>query len=325
MKRMSRRQFVRYSLAGAAGMAAAHMTGPLSALAQEEDKRAVLNVGYLPISDHLILPVSHALHGAAYKHVRVNPMLCLSWDEILGKVDMGMLQAAFMLAPLAMHETFMGTPLRCVLLGHTNGSALAAKPSVKQAKDLLGRTIGIPHARSTHRVLLYKFLKDSKVENMNETRLVMVPPPLTVKSMKAGKIDAFCVAEPWGRAGVSAGVAGILAYSKNILADHVCCLVMLEKRFIEKHTDAAAEWVGSLQETGRIIHDDPDRAGELQAPYMNHKPDAVAGVVKNKLVSYEKLFPSRQKLEVMHDLSRECGVLDEDCDLAKLVITDFAK
>ncbi len=68
---------------------------------------------------------------------------------------MGVLHAAFLLAPLAMFKYLQESPLKCVLLAHTNGSVLASAISIKKAGDLVGKTIGIPHTKSTHRVLLF--------------------------------------------------------------------------------------------------------------------------------------------------------------------------
>ncbi len=323
MRKITRRDFLKYSLHTGAAVASTQMIGPQDLPAQE-GKKFNLNVGYLPISDHLILPVSHALDNDHYSHVQVRPYLCKSWDEILGKVDMGILHAAFLLSPLAMHKVTGGSPLRCVLLGHVNGSVIASKKLIKDALGLVGRPFGIPHSKSTHRVLLYKYLKDNGLEKDTNIKLMKVAPPLTVKSLKAKRIDAYSVAEPWGIRGINEGVAHILEYSKNILPDHACCLLMVKKRVMDKEPEAISEWVKSLQKAGKQIHADPDQAGLLQEPYMKHKPGEIAQVIKDGMISYLDLKPSKQKLSTIHDLAVECGLLSEKCDLDEFLDSRFA-
>jgi hypothetical protein len=116
MRRISRRDFLKRSVCAGGAVFAAQMVGAGSILAGTPGKFN-LNVGYLPISDHLILPVSHALDNAQYNGFNVQPYLCRSWDEILGKVDMGVLHAVFMPAPLAMYEvkcSRLSTPMRII-------------------------------------------------------------------------------------------------------------------------------------------------------------------------------------------------------------------
>ena len=322
MKRISRRDFLKRSIRTGGIILSAQMIGGRSILAGASEKFD-LNVGYLPISDHLILPVSHALDNPKYNGFNVRPYLCRSWDEILGKIDMGIFHAAFMLAPLAMYEVSAGSPLRCVLLGHTNGSVIASEKSITDAAGLLGKTVSIPHSKSTHRVLLYKYLKDNGIRDYNRVKLMKVSPPLTVKTLKAGRIDAYAVAEPWGIRGVDEGVARTLELSKDIIPGHVCCLVMINKRIIEKKPDVVSAWVNSLQNAGQFIHDDPDRACLLQKPYMKHLPEEMAKTVRDDIISYRHLSPSRKKLGRMNDLAFECGVLSEKCNLDTFINSSF--
>ena len=322
-REINRRDFLKLSFHTGGSILASQILGSRTVRGAEK-KCLKMNVGYLPISDHLILPVSHALDNETYRHVKVKPYLCKSWDELSGKVDMGILQAVFMLAPLAMFKMTTGSPLRCVLLGHTNGSVIAAEKSIASANGLVGKTIGIPHAYATHRVLLYQYLKSRQVEKTDDIRLIKIPPPETVENLKIKRIDAYTVAEPWGVRGVQEGIAHILEYSGNIIPHHACCLVMVKKNIIEKHPAAVSEWVQSLQTAGEAIHQNPDQAGRIQKAYMDHDPVDIARIVKDDIISYKALKPARDKLSIIHDLALECGVLWQTCDLDEFVVSRFA-
>lgn len=313
---ISRRDFIGQSVRAGGAFLAANILGVQGVFAED---KLELNVGFLPITDHLILPVSHSLDNGKYRSLKVKPRLCRSWDEIIGKVDMGVLDAAFLLAPLAMYKFNQGSDLRCVMLGHTNGSVISVGKSITAPEGLAGKSIGIPHARSTHRLLLYKYLKDRGIKKTNTIKLVKVPPPVTVRELKAGKIDAYSVAEPWGIKGVNDGVAHILEYSKNIIPDHVCCLVMVKKWVIDRNLEAVTEWVESLRNAGKFIHENPEKAGIIQENYMRHRPEEIAAIVNDGIISYKDLAPAINKLAVLHGLAMDAGILKNRCNLGEFV------
>lgn len=296
--------------------------GPASLLA--DTGKFNLNVGYLQFTDHLLLPVSHALDSERYKHVRITPHLCYSWDEILGKIDMGILQAAFMMTPLALFNFLQHPTMNCVLLGHRNGSVIVTDKSITVANDLAGKIIGISHAKSTHTILLYKYLRDKGVDNINDTKLVKVTPGLSVQYLQSGRINGYAEGEPWGMHGVSDGIARVLEYSKNIIPDHACCIVMVNKRVIAKHQDAVEEWIASLVKAGETIHQDPERAARIQTAYMQHPPELVLKVLTSGMISYNSLVADQNTITTMHDYAFDYGILPERVDLGQFIDTRFA-
>lgn len=296
---------------------------PCTAGAREQRDKITINVGYLPITDHLILPVSHAIDSNHYKDINVRLHLCRSWDEVLGKMDIGLLNAAFLLAPLAMH-TFQEKNLQCVMLGHRDGSVIAASPGINSAEELHRVPIGIPHQRSTHTALIYKYFKDHGITDHHDLQLKKIAPPMTVKELRSGVIKAYSVAEPWGIRGVSGGVVKILEYSKNIIPDHACCLLMVQKHFLWRQKEAMTEWVESLQKAGELIQQDPQKAAEFQAPYMHHEVDDILQVLDRKVISYSSLAPDRKTLQTIHDLAFEAGLIHDRMDMQSFIDPRFA-
>ncbi len=322
MKKINRKEFLEISIKAAGTLLAGSALGSKISLAGT--KRTTLHAGYLPIADHLILPVSHARDNSNYQNLRVKPHRCRSWDEIAIKFDTGMLQAAFMLAPHAMYNSNRDPSLRCILAGHTDGSVIASRKDIINAKGLIGCTVGVPHKRSTHSVLLYKYLKEKNIDMKKSVRLQKVDPPLIVKSLKSGRIDAYAVAEPWGLKGVDKGIARVMELSKNIIPGHICCIIIMKKRYIEKNKDAVEEWVRSLNEAGRFIHNNIKDAASIQKPYMNHNPEEIEKTISGGLISYRDLRPDRKKFVEMHDMAMKSGVLPEKCNLDRLLDNSFA-
>ncbi len=323
MKKTTRRDFLRKSIWLGGTVLSTQITGSQYTFASG-GKKLNLNVGYLPINDHLILPVSHALDNRKYKHLQVHPYLCRSWDEMAAKIDMGILQATFLLAPLAMHRASTGSRFKCVLVGHKNGSVIATSKAITKVQGLRGKNIGTPHPRSTHNMLVYKYLNDSGMDMRSDVNLVTVIPSLTAKALRAGRISAYAVSEPWGIKGVNEGPARIMALSKDILPDHICCIVMVDSRVIEDLPDAVSEWVRSLQEAGKSIHADIDRAAVLQKPYMKHEPEEIAQVIKQEMISYLDLVPATKQFTTIHELGLKSGVLSKRCILHEFIDNRFA-
>ena len=295
-----------------------------SAFAEVSNSGNTINVGYLPITDHLILPVSHYLDNKKYKNFSINPILCQSWDDMLLKFDMGILQAAFMLSPLAINKAQSGYPLKCILYGHTDGSVLAVQKSINSVKDLQNKIIGIPHEKSTHSVLLYKYLKDNNIDMKTYLKLDKVPPPLIVKHLKAGMINGYIVAEPWGMVGIDEDVVKILEYSKNIISGHVCCILVVKQNLIDEHLKELKEWVKSLQNAGRFIHANIDMAAKIQEPYMKHIPIEIAAIVQKKIISYTSLEPEKAKLKTIYDLAVESEILKKGFEIESFIDNRFA-
>ena len=288
-----------------------------------DEKKVIINVGYLPITDHLILPISHALDKDTYKGIQVRTHLCRSWDEVIGKMDMGILNAAFLLAPLAMH-VFLNKNMRCVLLGHRDGSVIAAAPGIRSAASLHKEVIGIPHHYSTHTLLLYKYFKDHGITDFHNLKLRKVPPPVTVEQVQSGKIKGYSVAEPWGITGVSKGIVRILEYSKNIIPGHACCIVMVQEHLLQRQRPAVAEWIESLHKAGITIQQQPEKAAELQKPYMYHSADDILQVLDKKIISYQSLAPDKAALQVIHDLALESGLIHDRIHMDDFIDAGFA-
>jgi len=282
-----------------------------------------INVGYMSIIDHLILPVSHALYNSTYKNISITPHLCRSWDEILGKLDMGILNAAFLLTPLAM-KTFYFNNMKCILLGHRNGSVIASSPEIKSAEDLSKAVIGIPHSHSTHTILLYKYFKDNGIDNLQDISLKKIPPLETVSQLQDCKINAYSVAEPWGMLGVNKGVVHIIEHSKNIIPNHPCCILMIRERFLKQHKNSVKKWVASLQSAGEFIHKNYKKAAELQKNYMYLNVGDVFNVLKKEHISYRNLGPNQLEFKKIFDLAFEAGLLQGQFEMKSFVNTSFA-
>ena len=88
------------------------------------------------------------------------PRLFQGFPEIKEALMSGRMQAAFMVAPMAIALRAQGVPIKIVYLGHRYGSAVVVQKNgpVKTFADLKGRVVAVPSRFSDERLIIFKAL-----------------------------------------------------------------------------------------------------------------------------------------------------------------------
>ena len=147
----------------------------------QKSQARVIRVGYLPISDHLLAMVSHARH--IQTNCEVHLQRFLSWSALVQALANGLLDAAFVMAPLAMSLHSKGMEIIYVLDGHHDGSALTIGSKDDSLKD--GR-MGLPYAISTHAAILKSHM-DLGQNTESSVRPEYINPSYIIRSLKIGR------------------------------------------------------------------------------------------------------------------------------------------
>ncbi|NJO14476.1 MAG: ABC transporter substrate-binding protein [Thioploca sp.] len=293
--------------------------------------KTTIKVGYLPILDHLTLLVSHAQDNNAFKQVEIQPKLFKSWTEMVGALKAGAIDAAFILSPLAMDLFNHGLDIQTILLAHRDGSAITVKKdsSIRSAADLKGKLIAIPDQKATHTALLNHYLMTAGL-SLKEVLAKVIAPPNMLKAMKLGKIDAFIVAEPFGAKAQDEGIGRILVLTKDIINNHVECIVVIKKHFLTDNPAAVQEWVDSLIRAGKWIDQDKlnnhaQQVAQLTAKtYLPHSPETIILGLQNPpdRILYSDLNPKLEDFQKIVDISKEANIL-EPVDLKTFIDNRF--
>jgi NitT/TauT family transport system ATP-binding protein/nitrate/nitrite transport system substrate-binding protein len=77
-------------------------------------------------------------------------------------------------------------------------------------------TLGMVYPFSCHNYDLRFWLAAAGIDPDNDVNLVVVPPPLLADTLKAGRVDGFCVGQPWNSVAVAQG-HGVIVTTKNEL------------------------------------------------------------------------------------------------------------
>jgi chemotaxis signal transduction protein/ABC-type nitrate/sulfonate/bicarbonate transport system substrate-binding protein/CheY-like chemotaxis protein len=281
--------------------------------------RLLLNVAHIQITDHLTLGVLKNLieNGKiAPKHFELQTSCMPSWNSLQGALEKGSVDAAFVLAPIAMDLYGFGVPIKLVLFAHKNGSISVLKKSEEKSKDLKeffrGKTFYLPHEMSIHHMLAHMFLTQIGLKPGFFGRgdfdvLFEVVPPVKMPEFLASNPEAcgYLVAEPLGTKAIAEGIADLLFLSGELWESHPCCVVTVRDEIINQYPDAVQEFTTLLVEAGKFIGDKPETAAEIGVNFLdpNKTLNLKVPVLKNVLkemqgIKTNDLFP------VVEDLDR---------------------
>ncbi len=297
-----------------------------------------IKIGYLNITDHLILGVTERkilTKEEIFKYGNIETRPFVDWGTLSVAFSRGEINAAFMLAPLAMDHFRKKEDIRLILLGHKNGSVLITNKSanIKKIDDFKGKDVLIPFHLSIHNMLLHKLLKDNNLEIGigKDVELQTVAPskiPTYMEIDEEGKIGGFLVAEPFGSNVIKAGLGDEFELSKNIWPDHPCCVLVVKTEIIRYFPNAVQELTNSLVKSGKFIKNNTKEAAKIGVFFLNQDINVVEKVLSNPAdrITTDNLMPQIKDFQKIQDyITNEMGVIYEKIDLEKFIYTKFAQ
>ena len=315
-------------------------------LSRTASGKAPLSVAHIQITDHLPLGVlKHmiATDQFAPKSFELETRCMSSWNPVQQALEKGEVDAAFILAPIAMDLFSVGTPIRMVLLAHKNGSICVRKKGEGDSASLQqyfkNKTFYIPHAMSIHHMFSHMFLRElgltpGTVGKESVDVMFEVAPPVKMPEFLSGNPDGagFMVAEPIGTKAIAAGIADQLFLSGELWENHPCCIVAFRDDFIDTFGDAVHEFTSMLVQAGIFIDRKPEAAAEIGVGFLD--PTRQLGlkvpVLRNVLkepqgIKTSDLFPIAEDFDrIQRYMVDEMGV-GTLIDVNKFVDTQFAK
>jgi len=286
------------------------LMGNLTELHDEE----VLRVGYMPISDHLLSMCADHLHSG--RKPIFDSRRYLSWSSLAKDLQSGVLDAAFIMVPLALYLLQTGTKLIYVMNAHHDGSSLAVSTANKQAQ-----CIGVPSNYSTHRILLnqiaYNYPEFFKLPT------VVVNPSSVISSMRTNKIDAFFCGEPWISKCVRQGLARVVTHSHDILPNHMCCILVVRQEYAQHRDQLIVKYIRALRLARDKVYKDLTMGAKIQSHYTNVEIDSALHVLERRTINFDNLTPDQARIEALAKLAQKTNILDSSCALTGFAQPDF--
>lgn len=238
----------------------------------------------------------------------------------------GRLDAAFMVAPLAMRMREQGVKVKIAYLGHRDGSTvMVRKDSPAQSlRDLKGKTLAIPSKYSNQNLVIHKLMDDQGVRPEDIT-FVEMPPPDMPGALAVGRIDAYFIGEPHAARAELDGTGRVLYHVKDIWPKFISCVLVVTDKIIEEKPDVVKDLVRGIAESGEWAETHRLEAAKLAAPYFIQDEKVIRHVLTQPpdRVSYRMLTPTDEDLQKIQDMGIKLGVLEKKIPMSDMVTRDF--
>jgi nitrate/nitrite transport system substrate-binding protein len=297
----TRRQFLRTTAAGTllAGLPTGWMG---SVYADDSPESPNVRFGIIALTDCSPIVIAHE-KGLFKKHgIQSSISKEASWAVIRDKLQTGDNQATHMLIgmPIASTMGLLGSPkkpmvfpwmlnrngqaitLKSEFLGKVQEDPKALKPFVEKAKALgEPMTFAMTFPPGTHAMWMRYYLGAGGINPDKDVNLITIPPPQMVANMKVGKMDGFCVGEPWNARAVSDKIGFTAITTQNMWKDHPEKVCAFLAEYADKNPKTAKAVLKALHEASVWLDDlgnRPEQCDIVSKPsYVNCPKEVILG------------------------------------------------
>jgi nitrate/nitrite transport system substrate-binding protein len=119
-----------------------------------------------------------------------------------------------------------------------------------------------------------------------DVTLITIPPPQMVTNMKVGKMDGFCVGEPWNARAIADGIGYTVTTTQAIWNDHPEKVLAFTAEFAEENPRTVQAVARAVVEASQYIDKLESRAHVAEVvsrpQYINTDKDAILGRLLGK-------------------------------------------
>jgi nitrate/nitrite transport system substrate-binding protein len=320
---VSRRAFLELGAAGLGGALLASACGgeektvapepssgatPATApLAGDGPEMPDVRFGMIALTDCSPIVIAH--EKGMFKKYGINATVVkgASWAAIRDSLTNGDIHATHMLIgmPLASTMGLLGAPktsmvipwllnrngqaitLKADLKGKVSNDPKKLKPLVDAAKNAgAPMTFAMTFPPGTHAMWMRYYLASGGIHPDKDVALVTIPPAQMVANMKIGKMDGFCVGEPWNARAIADGIGFTGITTQELWKDHPEKALALREDFADKNPRTVKAILKALHEASVWLDDMKNRAEQAEivsrATYINCPPEIILGRLQGK-------------------------------------------
>ena len=261
-----------------------------------------INFGMIALTDCSPIVIAH--EKGLFKKYGINSKVTkgANWAAIRDNLSTGSIQATHMLIgmPLASTMGLAGSPKKPMIipwLMNRNGQAIslktefkgkvgadpkALKPFVDQAISL-GEplTFAMTFPPGTHAMWMRYYLGAGGINPDKDVNLIVVPPAQMVANMKIGKMDGFCVGEPWGARAIADKIGYTSVTTQDMWKDHPEKVCAFTEEFSNKNPKTVKAVLKALHEASVWLDDMKNRPEQCEivskATYINCQKEIILG------------------------------------------------
>jgi len=290
-----------------------------------------ITVAYLPVTCQLTCPVTDYISKYSTSGEEFMPRMFQGLPEIKEALISNRVQAAFIVAPLALALKAQGVPIKIVYLGHRYGSAAVVRKDgpIHTVAEMRGKTIAIPSRFSDERLLLIRAMQAYGVKP-SEVKMVEMAPPDVSGALAAHAIDAFVMGEPFPSQAEMAGFGRVLFQARDYWPDYMSCILVVRQDLIDTRPDVVQVLVDGIARSGLWLDKSKphreDAADFVGRFYYNQKPALLRWALTKPLdrVTYSPLAPRKADFDMVRDLMIDTGVLNKKLEFEDYTDTRFS-
>jgi NitT/TauT family transport system substrate-binding protein len=290
-----------------------------------------ITVAYIPVTCQLTCPVTDYISRVSDKGELFIPRLFQGFPEIKEALISNKVQAAFIVAPLAIALRSQGVPIKVVYLGHRYGSAMVVRKNgpVKTFADLKGRTVAIPSRFSDERLILFRAMKVWGLKP-GDIKMVEMAPPDVAGALAAGAIDGYVMGEPFPSQAEMAGFGRVLFQAREYWPDYMSCILVVREDLINTRPEVVQTLVDGIARSGLWLDQGKpqreDAADFVGRFYYHQKPALLRWALTKPMdrVVYSPLAPRKADFDMVRDLMIETGVLKKKIEFSDYADTRFS-
>jgi|UniRef100_UPI0037849DDD nitrate/nitrite transport system substrate-binding protein len=284
-----------------------------SAYADDSPEMPDVKLGIIALTDCSSIVVAH--EKGLFKKYGVNSTVSkgASWAAIRDSLTNGDIQATHMLLgmPIASTMGLGGAPKKPMIapfILNRNGQAItlanslkgkvaddpkALKPFVDDAKAKgTPMTFAMTFPPGTHAMWIRYYLAAGGINPGDaagagaDVSLITVPPPQMVANMKVGKMDGFCVGEPWNAKTIAEDIGYTSITTQAIWKDHPEKVCAFTEEFAAQNPKTVKAVMKALHEAGVWLDKMENREEQANivsaATYINCPPETILGRLQGK-------------------------------------------
>jgi NitT/TauT family transport system substrate-binding protein len=290
-----------------------------------------ITVAYIPVTCQLTCPVTDYISKFSESGEMFLPRMFQGFPEMKEALISNKVQAAFIVAPMAIALKAQGVPIKVVYLGHRYGSAVVVKKNgpIKTFADMRGRTVAIPTRFSDERLMLFRAMKIWGIRPQ-EIKMVEMAPPDVSGALAAGAIDAFSMGEPFPSQAELAGYGRILFQAREYWPDYMSCILIVRQDLIDSRPDVVQVLVDGIARSGLWLDKSKphreDAADFVGRFYYHQRPALLRWALTHPMdrVMYSPLAPRKRDFDLVRDMMIETGVLNKRIAFEEYTDTRFS-
>jgi len=318
-KNLSRRRFLSSSVTGLAGAAllggcdtktgptsstTAPPTGATAGPVSPNDGPEVkeLKFGMIALTDCSPIVIAHEKGFFKKYGIQSTVSKGASWAAIRDALSNGDIQATHMLTGMPIGSTMglLGAPKKPMIIPwilNRNGQSItlakalkgkvkddpkALKPLVDEAKAKgTPMTFAMTFPPGTHAMWMRYYLAAGGIHPDKDVALITIPPPQMVANMKIGKMDGYCVGEPWNARAIADDIGFTSLNTQDIWKDHPEKVCAFAAEFAEKNPKTVKAVLKALHEASvwlDKLENRPEQAEIVSRPtYINCPKEIILG------------------------------------------------